>query len=133
MMMAKVKKVSGKSGKKEEFVKSIIKRDGRVVPFDIEKIANAIYKGMLNSSEGSQEESALVANKVYGELVEAGIEVLYDDRNERPGVKFADADLIGIPYHAIIGKKAVEDGKIEFKVRKTGERNMLSIEEVIRK
>ncbi len=67
--MAKVKKVSGKSGKKEEFVKSIIKRDGRVVPFDIEKIANAIYKGMLNSSEGSQEESALVANKVYGELV----------------------------------------------------------------
>jgi ribonucleoside-diphosphate reductase alpha chain len=69
MMMAKVKKVSGKGGKKEEFVKSIIKRDGRVVPFDIEKIANAIYKGMISSNEGSQEESALVANKVYGELV----------------------------------------------------------------
>jgi ribonucleoside-diphosphate reductase alpha chain len=68
-MMAKVKKVSGKGGKKEEFVKSIIKRDGRVVPFDIEKIANAIYKGMISSNEGSQEESALVANKVYGELV----------------------------------------------------------------
>jgi ribonucleoside-triphosphate reductase len=69
MMMAKVKKVSGKGGKKEEFVKSIIKRDGRVVPFDIEKIANAIYKGMISTNEGSQEESALVANKVYGELV----------------------------------------------------------------
>lgn len=68
MMMAKVKK-TGKGGKKEEFVKSIIKRDGRVVPFNIEKIANAIYKGMLSSQEGSQEESALVANKVYGELV----------------------------------------------------------------
>ena len=68
--MAKVKKVSNKSGKNnEEFVKSIIKRDGRVVPFDIEKIANAIFKGMTSIGEGSQEESALVANKVYGELV----------------------------------------------------------------
>ncbi len=67
--MAKVKKSSGKGGKKEEFVKSIVKRDGRIVPFDIEKIAGAIYKGMTSSSEGSQEESALIANKVYGELV----------------------------------------------------------------
>lgn len=67
--MAKVKKSSGKGGKKEEFVKSILKRDGRTVPFDIEKIAGAIYKGMTSSNEGSQEESALVANKVYGELV----------------------------------------------------------------
>lgn len=66
--MAKVKK-GGKSGKSEEFVKSIVKRDGRVVPFDIEKIANAIWKAMVSVNEGSQEESALVANKVYGELV----------------------------------------------------------------
>lgn len=67
--MAKVKKVKGKAGKNEEFVKSITKRDGRIVPFDIEKIANAIFKGMVSTSEGSQEESALVANKVYAELV----------------------------------------------------------------
>jgi ribonucleoside-diphosphate reductase alpha chain len=69
MMMAKVKKSSGKSGKSVEFVKSIVKRDGRLVPFDIEKIANAIFKGMTTMNEGSQEESALVANKVYAELV----------------------------------------------------------------
>ena len=93
-----------------------------IAPFHVEVI-----------SIGNDEKTVKMAEKVYGELVEAGIEVLYDDRNERPGVKFADADLIGIPYHAIIGKKAVEDGKIEFKVRKTGERNMLSIEEVIKK
>jgi ribonucleoside-diphosphate reductase alpha chain len=68
MMMAKVKK-GGKSDKGEEFVKSIVKRDGRIVPFDIEKIANAIFKAMVSVNEGSQEESALVANKVYGELV----------------------------------------------------------------
>lgn len=67
--MAKVNKVSGKGGKNVEFVKSIVKRDGRVVSFDIEKIANAIFKGMTTVGEGSQEESALVANKVYGELV----------------------------------------------------------------
>ena len=69
MMMAKVKKGSGKSGKNVEFVKSILKRDGRVVPFNIEKIANAIFKAMVSINEGSQEESALVANKVYAELV----------------------------------------------------------------
>lgn len=67
--MAKVKKTAGKSGKSEEFVKSIIKRDGRTVPFDIEKISNAIYKGMASVNEGTQEEAALIANKVYGELV----------------------------------------------------------------
>lgn len=69
MMMAKIKKGSGKSGKNVEFVKSIVKRDGRVVPFNIEKIANAIFKAMVSINEGSQEESALVANKVYAELV----------------------------------------------------------------
>ncbi|MEK7184543.1 MAG: ATP cone domain-containing protein [Patescibacteria group bacterium] len=69
MMMAKVKKISGKSVKRVEFVKSILKRDGRLVSFDIEKISNAIFKGMSSSAEGSQEESALIANKVYAELV----------------------------------------------------------------
>ena len=67
--MAKVKKISGKSVKRVEFVKSILKRDGRLVSFDIEKISNAIFKGMSSSAEGSQEESALIANKVYAELV----------------------------------------------------------------
>ena len=67
--MAKVKKVAGKASKGEELVKSIIKRDGRVVPFDIEKISNAIFKGMVTVNEGSQEEAALTANKVYSELL----------------------------------------------------------------
>jgi len=63
-----------------------------------------------------------MGKEVYCKLQDSGIEVLYDDRNARPGVKFADADLIGIPYQIIIGAKALEDGKIELKTRKTGEK-----------
>ncbi|PIR17343.1 MAG: proline--tRNA ligase [Deltaproteobacteria bacterium CG11_big_fil_rev_8_21_14_0_20_49_13] len=78
---------------------------------------------------GADEKTKEVADKTYHELQEAGIEVLYDDRDERPGVKFADADLIGIPYHVVIGKKAIAEGKVELKIRKTGERKMVSLQE----
>lgn len=74
-----------------------------------------------------------MSEKVYKELVAAGIEVLYDDRDERPGVKFADADLIGIPYQAIIGEKAVKENKIELKERKGGKREMVGVGEIVRR
>ena len=54
------------------------------------------------------------------ELEKAGIDVLLDDRDERPGVKFNDADLIGCPYHVVIGDKGLKDGQIELKDRRTG-------------
>ena len=72
-----------------------------------------------------------VAVKIASDLVAAGIEVVVDDRKERPGVKFNDADLYGFPYQIVCGKKAVKNGNVEVKDRATGERQELSIDEVV--
>ena len=68
-----------------------------------------------------------VATKIYEELKNAGIEVVFDDRDERPGVKFKDADLIGFPYRITVGK-TITDGLVEFKVRDTNEMTNLTPE-----
>ena len=72
------------------------------------------------------------AEKIYNKLLEEKIEVLYDDRIERPGVKFNDADLIGLPIQIIVGRKA-DEGIVEIKVRKTGEREEVLIENLYTK
>lgn len=71
-----------------------------------------------------------IAESIAQQLVDLGIEVVVDDRKERPGVKFADADLMGFPYQIVCGKKAIKNGNIEVKVRATGERNEVPISEV---
>lgn len=76
------------------------------------------------------EEQAKLAEEIYDKLKKAGIEVLIDDRNERAGVKFKDADLIGIPVRINVGKGAAE-GKVEFVVRKTLEATELPTAEAI--
>ena len=63
---------------------------------------------------------ASCANELYSALTDLGVEVLMDDRNERPGVKFADMELIGIPHRVVIGDRALAEGKLEYKHR-TGE------------
>lgn len=68
------------------------------------------------------------ADDLYARCIEAGWEVLIDDREESAGVKFADADLIGIPYRVVIGKGYDEDGRLELQVRGTGERRKVSLE-----
>ncbi len=72
-----------------------------------------------------------VAEKLYRDLTEKGIEVLMDDREERAGVKFKDADLIGIPTQVILGEKNLKEGLVEIKDRKTKEAIKVRIEEVI--
>jgi prolyl-tRNA synthetase len=62
-----------------------------------------------------------VADKLYAELEAAGIEVLYDDRDARPGVKFADAELLGIPHRVVVGERGVEAGKLEYRGRRDTE------------
>jgi prolyl-tRNA synthetase len=62
-----------------------------------------------------------VADKLYSELTAAGIEVLYDDRDARPGVKFADAELIGIPHRLVVGERGVDAGKLEYRGRRDTE------------
>lgn len=82
----------------------------KVSPFDLHLIA-------VNMKD---EHQAALAEKLYSQLKQSGYDVLMDDRQERPGVKFADSDLIGLPIRITVGKKAVE-GIVEVKVRKTGE------------
>jgi prolyl-tRNA synthetase len=64
---------------------------------------------------------AETARTLYDSLSAAGVEVLWDDRDERAGVKFNDADLIGAPYQLVIGDKGLAQGTVEFKERKTGQ------------
>jgi prolyl-tRNA synthetase len=62
-----------------------------------------------------------VADRLYAELTAAGIEVLYDDRDARPGVKFADAELLGIPHRLVVGERGLEAGKLEYRGRRDTE------------
>ena len=90
-----------------------------VAPFELEIIC-------LNMSDHQLTE---VAEKLYIEAEEKGIEVIYDDREESAGFKFADADLVGFPYRIVVGRK-VKEGKVELQRRATGERWDVPIEEV---
>ena len=71
------------------------------------------------------------AEEIYFKLENLGIEVLFDDRDERPGVKFKDNDLIGIPLRIVVGSKGLAEGKVELKNRRTGVMQLLPIEEAI--
>ncbi|WP_417900529.1 proline--tRNA ligase [Bacillus haimaensis] len=75
-------------------------------------------------------EQAQLAEEIYSDLKKAGFAVLFDDRQERPGVKFADAELIGLPVRVTVGKKA-EEKVVEVKWRKTGEMEEVSVEHLI--
>lgn len=68
-----------------------------------------------------QEDTAVQAFSTYEALMKKNIEVMIDDRSESPGVKFKDADLLGIPYRIVVGKKGLEKGEVEIKERKTGQ------------
>ena len=74
---------------------------------------------------------AKAAQELYEGLSVAGVEVLWDDRDERAGVKFNDADLIGLPYHLVIGDKSLAQGTVELKDRKTGEVTRLVPERLV--
>lgn len=81
-------------------------------------------------SEASVQETT---EKIYQNLIHDRIEVLWDDRDQSPGVKFKDADLIGIPWRIQIGPKGLKNGEVELKSRKTGEIENLKVEQVIRR
>lgn len=71
------------------------------------------------------------AENLYKQLQDAGIEVLFDDRKERPGVMFNDMELIGIPNSIVIGERNLDNQQVEFKNRKSGEKTLLTISEVL--
>ncbi len=80
-------------------------------------VSVAPYQVVVVPVNCTNEEQMQLAESIYKSLAKSGIEVLLDDRNERPGVKFKDADLIGIPVRITVGKKAA-DGVVEYKLRK---------------
>ena len=75
--------------------------------------------------------STAAAEQIYGELRAAGVEVLYDDRDERGGVKLSTMDLIGLPWQLVVGPRGIASGTVELKRRSTGEREELSIESAL--
>lgn len=92
----------------------------------------APYKAIILLMSTKDETQTKLANELYDKLNAEGVEVILDDRDERPGVKFNDAELIGIPYRITVGKKASE-GIMEFKSRTSDEISELTIEEIINK
>lgn len=72
------------------------------------------------------------ANQLYGELQAAGFDVLFDDRDERPGVMFAESELIGIPHRLVIGERGLDAGTIEYKNRKSGQVEHLPVAEIVK-
>jgi prolyl-tRNA synthetase len=92
----------------------------------------APYHVIITLMKPDDETQKAVADKLYSELSKAGVEVILDDRKERPGVKFKDADLIGIPIRITVGRGAA-DGIIEYKMRRDADRTELSVDEGIAK
>lgn len=92
-----------------------------VAPFDV---------ALINLKAGDAKVDA-VCEDIYAKLTAAGKDVLYDDRDERPGAKFASMDLIGIPYQIVVGPRGLEKGVVEVKVRATGTKNEVSVESAV--
>ena len=85
----------------------------------------APYQMLITVLDVDDETSMGIASEFEVALQEAGIEVLVDDRNARPGVKFADAELIGIPYRVTVGVRGLANNEVELTPRSTGETKMI--------
>lgn len=101
--------------------------NGIIWPTALAPFKVAIIPMNLHKSERVRE----TADKLYADLNAAGIEVLYDDQKERPGVMFANMELIGIPYRIVIGERSLDKGVFEFKGRTDSEAKEIAIDEII--
>ena len=95
-------------------------------------VAVAPYHVIITVMKPDDETQASVAEDIYSRLMKEGVEVMLDDRKERPGVKFKDADLLGIPIRITVGRGAV-DGIIEYKMRRDADKEELTVEEGIKR
>ena len=90
------------------------------------------HVGLVNLRAGDAKVDA-ACDDIYVKLQNAGVDTLYDDRDERPGPKFARMDLLGMPWQLIVGPRGLEKGQVEIKNRKTGERAELSLDAALAK
>jgi prolyl-tRNA synthetase len=93
-----------------------------IAPFQV-----AIVPMNMHKSERVKE----AAEKLYAELTAAGIEVLFDDRKERPGVMFSDMELVGIPHTIVIGERSMDEGNFEYKNRRTGDKTPIAMADIL--
>ncbi|MCT6699574.1 proline--tRNA ligase [Rheinheimera sp. 4Y26] len=93
-----------------------------IAPFQVALVPMNMHKSVRIQEATEQ---------LYKELMAAGIEVLFDDRKERPGVMFADMELLGVPHHIVIGERNLDERKVEYKNRRTGEKLLLNLDEVL--
>ncbi len=93
-----------------------------ITPFDIIIVPIGLHKS---------EQVANTAETIYKKLLAAGFDVLLDDRDERPGVMFAEADLLGIPHRLVIGDRGLKQGTIEYKKRTAAKAETLPLDGVI--
>jgi prolyl-tRNA synthetase len=93
--------------------------------------AVAPWRVGLVTMRADDESSAAAAEAIYTQLKAASVETLYDDRDERGGVKLGSMDLIGLPWQVIVGPRGIAAGTVELKRRSTGEREELSIDNAL--
>ena len=91
----------------------------------------APFQVALLCLDPGKEDVNSIAEGIYEELTAKGVEVLFDDREERPGVKFNDADLLGMPLRIVVGGRGVKDGVAELKVRATGDESKVPLDKVV--
>ncbi|HEA3273317.1 TPA: proline--tRNA ligase [Pasteurella multocida] len=100
---------------------------GIIWPDNIAPFKVAIVPMNMHKSESVQQ----FAEELYRTLTAQGVEVIFDDRKERPGVMFADMELIGVPHMIVIGEKNLEKGEIEYKNRRSGEKEMIAKDQLL--
>jgi prolyl-tRNA synthetase len=93
--------------------------------------AVAPFKAILLNLKQGGADTDPACEGLYAALTQKGVETLYDDRDERPGAKFATADLIGIPWQILVGPRGLAEGTVELKQRSTGEREVLPLADVV--
>jgi len=91
----------------------------------------APVQAIILNLDPKNEEISSAAESLYEQLQHVGIEVLIDDRDERPGIKFKDADLIGIPYRITVGKRFAQEGEVEIRTRADGKTQSLPLDKVV--
>ena len=101
-------------------------KDGIIFPAAIAPFS-VIVVPVNTSDEGQMQ----IAEKVYSDLLEKGIDVIIDDRDERAGIKFKDADMVGIPVRVTVGKFAVKENSIDIKIRQTGEVRKVAVDDAV--
>jgi len=95
-------------------------------------ITRIVAAAIEQNNDGYHKSEAVkqASDELYQSLIESGVEVLLDDRNERPGIMFADADLLGIPHRVTIGDRSLKEDSVEYKSRQSDQAETIGKEKI---